>query len=531
MAQYNFSIFRELLHKAIGNRTQAQFAHESGLSAEHLNRMLNSSNIHRPTDRTLRKMASVAENGVTLQRFQDALNKQDPAYRPDAPNYNKKLEEAKEDFKLSFREAAQQTMESLALIMCEYPVFTHDINDHINKLVTAASEHRDGNLELFYEMDISRPYFGKQHTYAANYICVHLSMFERNETATSGMLVYYTEVPSPSETPFYVIQNVSLKVHDISELFGYPPAALMEYNDDLVEADKAPFYMHISPVEHFCEIYEDTSGATAEERLLHNIFGVTSRHSETLTGLGFWLDDTPPDGFLEMVKSHRALLLAPYEDDQEEYEGILAKLNELCDNGDNQALADYLDEINYVSDTQDCGWGAAIACIMREETGFPYGFYAKPDDPDEFPGLSDSGCILLPEAAEKEINRQTALTTTAFYLDKLGLPTFGDLLFTHVVRITRKPHIYMLSDKKKSYDINDHIEHLQYGLTIDQPPSCGTGLYAVKLKDGRYMKCMYIKSNNAWVMFHREFSSLIESYCPLPLKDCECETDETEQND
>ena len=45
-------------------------------------------------------------------------------------------------------------------------LFTHDINDHINKLVTAASEHRDGNLELFYEMDISRPYFGKQHTYS-----------------------------------------------------------------------------------------------------------------------------------------------------------------------------------------------------------------------------------------------------------------------------------------------------------------------------------------------------------------------------
>ena len=58
MPDKNFLAFRSLLWHAIGSRTQAQFANEAGISAEHLNRMLNASKINRPTKKTLRRPGS-----------------------------------------------------------------------------------------------------------------------------------------------------------------------------------------------------------------------------------------------------------------------------------------------------------------------------------------------------------------------------------------------------------------------------------------------------------------------------------------
>ena len=63
MPDKNFLAFRSLLWHAIGSRTQAQFANEAGISAEHLNRMLNASKINRPTKKTLSLIAAAAKNG------------------------------------------------------------------------------------------------------------------------------------------------------------------------------------------------------------------------------------------------------------------------------------------------------------------------------------------------------------------------------------------------------------------------------------------------------------------------------------
>ena len=56
-----------MLRGAICTRTQAQFANEAGISAEHLNRMLNADTISRPTKKTLMKIAAAAKNGITYQ--------------------------------------------------------------------------------------------------------------------------------------------------------------------------------------------------------------------------------------------------------------------------------------------------------------------------------------------------------------------------------------------------------------------------------------------------------------------------------
>ena len=61
--------FRTLLRKAIGDNPQAVFARKAGISAQHLNRMLNNAEIHKPSIDTLRKIAGAAEDGVTLSEL------------------------------------------------------------------------------------------------------------------------------------------------------------------------------------------------------------------------------------------------------------------------------------------------------------------------------------------------------------------------------------------------------------------------------------------------------------------------------
>lgn len=53
--------FRKLLRNGIGSRSQKQFAEETGISKEHINRMLNNKEIDRPTVGTLDKIAAAMD--------------------------------------------------------------------------------------------------------------------------------------------------------------------------------------------------------------------------------------------------------------------------------------------------------------------------------------------------------------------------------------------------------------------------------------------------------------------------------------
>ena len=80
MAKNEYACFRCILRTAIGTETQAKFAAIADITPEHLNRMLNAPKINRPSKSTLKKIASVARNGITLRDLESALNKDDPDY-------------------------------------------------------------------------------------------------------------------------------------------------------------------------------------------------------------------------------------------------------------------------------------------------------------------------------------------------------------------------------------------------------------------------------------------------------------------
>lgn len=64
--------FRELLMLAIGERTQAVFAGASGLSREHVSRLLNSEEMGTPSKQTLLRIANASEGRVTYEQLEAA---------------------------------------------------------------------------------------------------------------------------------------------------------------------------------------------------------------------------------------------------------------------------------------------------------------------------------------------------------------------------------------------------------------------------------------------------------------------------
>lgn len=537
MAQ-NFPTFRGLLRGAICTRTQAQFANESGLSAEHLNRMLNADTIHRPSKQTLHKIASVAKNGITYQVLKDALDNEDPSFRQNMPDPEKKLEQAKEDFKPSFEDAVYLTMEYLSELTKNhaYPVVTHSIATFLDTLMEDVSNAHTDTLDISYEMGTARPYCCKNHDYASHYIRTTLTMADYSETATSDMIVYYTEIQykKPDTTPGiqYVIQNISCAVVDIMDLCGLPPAAMDAHSDlgdnSLEAAMQDDFYVKIAPAIHFREAYKGRPGTSTEERLLESIFGIKTRFSRTIDGFGFWLKDIP-DALPAFVQKHLDVILTPYSDEPDDYATLKANIEAAIQAGDlaalKQAFLDVSSTGGYMDDNarSDCGFGAAIAVVMEEETGFPFHYYSCAEDLEEFPGLSDNDCILLSNEDQiaNHIQREAMLHATTRYASELGLQKIGDILFTNVKCTFRKPKTYTLHPNEPDDDQEEEellMDDAQYTMdfTTGQKPE-KTGLYGVRLKDGRYLKCIYLQEQNVWVMWHREWSDLIEAWCPRML--------------
>ena len=119
------------------------------------------------------------------------------------------------------------------------------------------------------------------------------------------------------------------------------------------------------------------------------------------------------------------------------------------------------------------------------------------------------------------------------YAKMLGVEKFGDILFTGIKDVFRKPMTYIVQENT-GHDIDD---------MPDDEPECTeafdretshpdkTGIYAVELKDGRRTTMCYITSPGVWVKAHKEWSHMVASYCPTPVKpDAEGE-DEDEAED
>lgn len=536
MPTQNFATFRSLLRGAICTRTQAQFANESGISTAHLNRMLNMDTIHRPSDTTLHKIAAAAKNGITYQDLRDALDKDEPgSVSPE--DQAEKVAQAASDFRPEFPEAARETMTALcASIKSQtYPVIASSLADHMDTLI---SNMRVDGPVLSYDLGIARPYFGTNYECAEKYVRVELSMADEFDTASSDMMLYFMEIPCQDGGVKYVIQGASCAVADIMEMFGMPPAALEAHegedsgdkedgNSPLEKAMEDPFYLNFQEVEQFEEEdYKSDPGESVEQRLLRAIFGDKdpARYPVVTEGIGFYLKETPPK-LMEFLLAHRESVLSQLLSEPQNYDSVAAAMDTMEQSGELQPFLDTLDGMAYCDAEMDSdlGWPAAIAAVMSKETGFPFAYKKASEDKDgKFPWLSKDSVILLPHAdAERaDIQREAILNATCHYARELGLKRFGDLIFANMETAYRNRKTYVIRENPEEGGEREEREREdgEYSVSFaDTPHPAETGFYAVKLKDGRKMRIVFISGPNVWILLHKEWSNLIERYCPEPL--------------
>lgn len=536
----NFKTFRGLLRGAICNRTQAQFAKETGLSPEHVSRMLNNDNIHRPTKQTLIKIAGAAKNGITLHDLEKALNDEDPNYKPktiedlerDAAN-----QQAAKDFAPSFEEHAECTAKRIQKAIAEIPTpyIEEGISNLMDKIVnldlsTFASESDAPVTCLPLAYDVYEPlkYFGHRHT-CDKVTPVWLSMTDGLKEAEILILIYHGTAYGK-----LMILEISSAMKDIEELYGTPNRIYeyenADYNADgvLDEIYELPYYLTIHPVELFKE-------RAQAENLLDAIFGTPFTYPETVKGVGFAINNLP-DTFISFVRQHKNTILEDWEFDLERYKEIKTAIENILDNPDqtdaNKRLADKLDEIEYACEVSiEKGWRAVISNVMRIETGFEFE-YLPPKTEEGKDWLSTDHVILLrnTNAGSDIVKRETLLNIICRYGRELQIKSFGDILFYTMATDIYKMHTYNIryktegtNDSETELEPDEIYENVIFEKDNKDTWPKQTGIYNVWLKDGRNMNIMYIASpvlNNhgAWIKYHKEWSDMIECYSKNPIK-------------
>lgn len=535
MAEKNYPTFRNLLGHAIGGRTQAQFANEAGISAEHLNRMLNASKISRPTKKTLSLIAAVAKNGVSYYDLEAALELDSDLAQEE--------EDAEKGPAPSFREAAVETVRTMSGILDSlrkdlYPCIIDSLDTIVAELINEVKKTYSHAPEISFEVGVARPYIGETHQDVPLQSTVWLSMADVNTSASTEMIIYFSKAAGR-----IVLHDMSVSVADIYDIHGLP---FRPQDDQGDEEDKdnvvigpplgngedpegdAAYYVRFEKNPRFQAYKYSDPGLSVEQRLLNAVFSTDTICPIWVYGTGFFLDEIP-SGFAAFVFKHRKALAETCSTSGDPDDGIsgeeflagLAKLEASA--AGNEEVAAWLDEVKYVDRySMTTGWVPAVSAVMTAETGFEFLSYMKQDSKD-FGELTQHDVVLIDReyANLKKISRESVLNLVYRYAAELGIREFNDMLYKTVESRNTPEHRYVIQKQKpkEEHPASREVKYVPFMMDGERQYPATPGLYAVKLRDGREMDMVFLKAKDQplWIKRHKEWSNLIEAYDPTPL--------------
>ena len=514
MAKARYELFRGVLRGAICNTSQAKFAKMSGISPEHLNRMLNAKEINRPSATTLGKIANVAKNGITLQDLTDALDKEDPDYHEETIA-DLKYKEAVEDFKPEFEELADECFRSLknsvANVIKSKNWACTDLNDFMASVESAYNKCRVYPYDISYDISVPREYFGHMHDDVTHWVSVLVDIIDGRDIAETEIIIYFSYLP---KADMMVIQYADMTGEAIVDLYGFPTDKIDYYRELGYEEEdimdnilKEPYIVSIK------RPAKTKFDKAAAERMLRLIFADDEDLEEyVVEGFGFEITDDIPSNFGNFCKLHKKAILASYKKNMAEYIDINEKLDKLIESdADNKEYAElfsnYIDLVSTAS-----SWKAVISSVMYRETGYEFELQKADEPTDKLPNLSTEDVVMLSDdySFRSAVTDDTLINIVAKYARQLGLTYFGDIEFHKFIHKSWKGKLRKFKvnyNHEEEYDLDDVSD---WRLISDEEPSA-TGMYWVKLKDGREMKVLFIKKEDKghWVAFHKEWSDMI----------------------
>lgn len=362
----NYVKFRELLRAGIGTRTQKDFAAEVGLSKEYLNKMLNATEISRPSRGTLTSLAAHMTH-ITLSELLTSCGYEVVPVEERVKNLESLLEEGLRNV----TEAGKPWKDFGDLFDLIDSLFMEETcRFHIIKQEELVEQKENGE----------------------QYAAVEALWGDSEYRFTTGFLLYYCE---------------TTKGRIIPAGFTMDPEDLNQHPAFLNKFMWRHFWQHGGTG---CTIVEQCGRGqkSIEERLLDAIFGSGESYVSVEQGVGFYFRQTPAR-VSDFLIAHQKTFCKNKETAQM-FRRIVLDRDE-----PDEVLAAYHDP------TADMdGAGAAIAAILREETGANFWYLEKepslPDSPDD-------SCIMAEVSTKEEWNR---LLTPVYQAAKLlQIPEFG----------------------------------------------------------------------------------------------------------
>jgi transcriptional regulator with XRE-family HTH domain len=371
--------FKKLLRAAIGpDRTQAEFAQETGISPEHLSRMLNSREISRPSRNTLAKIAGHAfRASVTLSDLLSACGYKEAVEAP--------TPDTADDIQIRVKKVLDTMADGLREMSGKMVPYdnVYDFLKMIDMLYT--------DCPVSY--DISDPVSLEKPVDGAEMYCnVETSWAEKYYSARFGFGIYFTETKGGKVL-------VCAPEFSMDELVKRGSDAAREA-DGLIDVEDTPDYVCVvkyknlprrtsadkltaQTVERMMELKESFPDLSNEELLMRIIFGDPNRKQRPMSveGRGFYVDDVPDYIVINFLNSHKDAFVRS-EKEQEIYEKVTSGTPlEEAFHGYGRLAADNI----------DC-WQSAVANIMTRETGIGFAFWSCDSEDEQF---GNRACIMF----------------------------------------------------------------------------------------------------------------------------------------
>lgn len=544
--QQEFKQFRKLLDMAICHRTQAQFAKDANISAEHLNRLINSPKISRPTNATLKKIAAIAENGVTYKDLIDALDSEDPDYKK--VDYTQlKYQEAVKDFSPTFKEKVKQSYAVLAKIMAqEQPAFASSLSAYmecrLQKYREACRDAKIDPIEIsYYICEDHYKYLGNKFSTDTDkqnvpieFCCVLLSSAEGKETVESEMILYITQTPLMTAQFPYIVAGASMAVEDLFELYGLYPEMCgdIEYGADMdLEAALAqPFYLDFNEPDKIAFNKEDPEKAdfNTENLLQQLLYGPIAEIPTCTTGLGFYIDKKCLEKFYSFIKNHKDAFLSEYHEDLDYFQKVsdmleksFAEIDALPEDEAQERIKDFITQLKQffpLTETEESVISYVISIVMCKETGFDFQVFCPCESEKYSDILSTKTCIMLTDETmlQHNIHKTTVLNLLAKYGKELGIRYLGEIRYVWMQYFFKKTETYSIRTEEPK-PIERETINTDLWKDISEKPK-QTGLYKVLLKDGRFLHCIYLDGHDVWLKRHKEWSNMIDKWNPEAIR-------------
>ena len=485
MPKEEFAEFRMLLRKGMGTRTQAEFARDAGISPQVLNRMMNLPVISRPRAKTLQMLAAQTE-GVSLKELMESVG-----YDINGEPEEEELTEKEKRETLSNKERANLAAKDLTTGLAELTsggnAVYDNLNDFLDMLYVLYSVE-----EFSFQIISEDEYDGEKYPAADEIALVETSFLNGQVVNVIPFAVYFYR----KKDGRIFITNADAGFEALKEVGFFEPReqeAMEEFGhgaDQPVIYSVNRFKKRVSP---------DKKDGDAKKRLLEALFGTGETFDTTVIGFGFELKSTPK-AFPEFLKAHKETFLSidniyPKIPEKKDPETLYKEIEN--GNDPDEVLKDYMDQ-----DRTGYGVGAAIASIMRKETGFGFSYWS--DTEHEFEDNPD--CILIPDD-ENNGGYRTVKEIVNRYAAELGIPEFGACYFK--VRWTKDSNSWYKTD----FSVLQKDTDTWHSIEKELPKN--TGLYKAKLRGGTVKPMLYIKDRGHWVASGKEWSREVREWADL----------------